>query len=228
MGKTSSNRSDETGQPGPGPAPAKKPTIGLTGGIASGKSTVAKLLIERGVGLVDADQLAREVVAPGSAGLAEVVAAFGEGVLAADGSLDREKLAAVVFGDDAARTRLQGITHPRIGALSAERLAALHADPAAVYVVYDAPLLVEVGAHRGLDALIVVAASEETQVARAVARDGMADDEARRRIAAQLPLARKVEVADYVIHNDGTLEELRERTMQVHREILERFGLNAG
>ena len=123
---------------------ARKPTIGLTGGIASGKSSAVRVLRALGVLVVDADQLAREVVEPGSEGLREVVAAFGEGVLAADGSLDRERLAAVVFGDEAARKRLQGITHPRIGRLSAERIAQGLASEAP-YVVYDAPLLVEVG-----------------------------------------------------------------------------------
>ena len=203
---------------------ANKPTIGLTGGIASGKSTVARVLSDLGVGVVDADQIAREVVALGSDGLREVVAAFGPQVLAVDGSLDREKLAARVFGDEPARLQLQAITHQRIARLSAERIAALHAS-AAPYVVYDAPLLVEVGAHRGLDALIVVAADEANQVARALARGGMAEAETRRRIAAQFPLARKIEVADYVIHNDGSLPDLERRTREVHAQIAQRFAL---
>jgi dephospho-CoA kinase len=205
---------------------ARKPTIGLTGGIASGKSSATRVLRELGVVVVDADQIAREVVERGSEGLAEVVAAFGEGVLAADGSLDRERLAAVVFGDEAARKRLQAITHPRIGRLSAERIAqGLTSD--SPYVVYDAPLLVEVGAHRGLDALIVVSANEAQQVARAGTRDGMAEEQTRARIAAQLPLARKVEVADYVIDNDGTLEQLEQRVRAVHEAILARFAPSA-
>lgn len=203
---------------------AKKPTIGLTGGIASGKSSVARILMRAGVGVVDADQVAREVVAKGSDGLREVCAAFGTGVLAADGSLDRGKLAAIVFEDPAARRRLEAITHPRIAARSAERLAALHAGDA-VYVVYDVPLLVEVGAHKRLDALIVVAAKPATQIARAVARGDQTREEAERRIAAQLPLEQKVAVADYVIDNDGTEAELERHTLEVHRAILERFGL---
>jgi dephospho-CoA kinase len=206
---------------------AKKPTIGLTGGIASGKSSVSRALRELGVVVVDADQIAREVVEPGSEGLRDVVAAFGPSVLAADGSLDREKLAAVVFGDDAARKRLQAITHPRIGRLSAERIAAGLVS-SAPYVVYDAPLLVEVGAHRGLDALIVVAASEADQVARARARDGVDEVAVRARIAAQLPLAQKTAVADYVIDNDGSLEDLQRRVRDVHAAILARFGLAGG
>jgi dephospho-CoA kinase len=203
----------------------KKPTIGLTGGIASGKSTVTCTLEREGVGIVDADRIAREVVEKGSAGLREVVEAFGTGVLAGDGSLDREKLGTIVFGDEPARKRLQAITHPRIGQLSAQRLAALLSSDAP-YVVYDAPLLVEVGAHKGFDALIVVAADQQKQVARAVLRDGLSEQEARRRIAAQLPLARKVEVADYVIENDGSLEALEQRVLAVHHQIVQRFGLH--
>jgi dephospho-CoA kinase len=203
-----------------------KPTIGLTGGIASGKSVVSRVLEGLGVGVVDADRLAREVVVPGSEGLTEVVRTFGEGVLAPDGSLDRDKLGAIVFADEQARKALQAITHPRIGRLSAERIAALQQGPSP-YVVYDAPLLVEVGAHRGFAALIVVAASEATQAKRLAARDGLSEAECKQRIAAQLPLARKVEVADYVIDNDGTLAELELRTRAVHAQILERFALGA-
>jgi dephospho-CoA kinase len=204
---------------------ADKPTIGLTGGIAAGKSEVSRILERLGVGIVDADKLARDVVAKGSAGLAEIVREFGEGVLDDDGSLDRQKLAAIVFGKDDARKKLQAITHPRIGMLSAERIVAVKAS-ASPYAIYDAPLLVEVGAHKGLDALIVVAADEATQIARLLSRDGMAQADARQRIAAQLPLARKLEVADYVIHNDASLAELEQRTVAVHREILARFGLH--
>src|SRR5687767_2515536 len=140
---------------------ANKPTIGLTGGIASGKSTVSRVLEQLGVGIVDADQLAREVVAVGSDGLREVVATFGAGVLTPEGSLDREKLGAIVFGDEQARRKLQAITHPRIAQMGAERIAALQSGPAP-YVIYDAPLLVEVGAHKSFAALIVVAAAEPT------------------------------------------------------------------
>ncbi len=204
---------------------ANKPTIGLTGGIASGKSTVSSVLEGLGVGIVDADRLAREVVSVGSDGLREVVETFGAGVLAPDGSLDRAKLGALVFGDEEARRKLQAITHPRIARLGAERISALQAS-AAPYVIYDAPLLVEVGAHKGFAALIVVAAGEPTQIARLRARDGLTDDQSSQRLAAQLPLARKIEVADYVIHNDGSLADLERRTREVHAQILERFGLD--
>lgn len=199
-----------------------KPLIGLTGGIASGKSTVARILREAGVAVVDADTLAREVVAPGTDGLREVVASFGTEVLAADGGLDRGKLAAVVFGDQAARERLAAITHPRIALRSAECIGDAM-KTAAPYVVYEAALLVETGAYKAMSALIVVAANEATQQARAVARDDTTAKAARARIAAQLPLTAKTSVADYVIDNDADLTALRQRTLETHARIVERF-----
>jgi dephospho-CoA kinase len=200
-----------------------KPVIGLTGGIASGKSVVADVLRAEGIAVIDADALAREVVAPGSDGLREVVAAFGSAVLDTGGGLDRESLGRVVFADSAARKRLEAITHPRIGRLSMERLAHAAAGPSP-YVVYEAPLLVETGAHRGLAGLVVVSAREATQVARVRTRDALDEAAARARIAAQLPLADKVAVADWVIDNDESLEALRARALDVHRAILARFG----
>lgn len=205
---------------------ADKPTIGLTGGIAAGKSCVARVLRELGVSVIDADALAREVVARGSEGLAAVVAAFGSEVLDEQGNLDRERMGKRVFADPEARKTLQAITHPRIGQLSAQRIAEARAG-STPYVVYEAPLLVETGAHKGLDALIVVAAEEGAQVSRAEVRDGLAAEQARQRIAAQLPLARKLEVADYVIQNDGSLDELARATHDVHARILQRFALGA-
>jgi dephospho-CoA kinase len=202
----------------------KKPLIGLTGGIASGKSSVSRVLAGQGIDIVDADQIAREVVAPGSDGLSEIARVFGLNVLRSDGALDREKLGAVVFRDRGARAQLEDITHPRIAARSAERIA-LAMEGRSPYVVYDAPLLVEVSGYRGMDALIVVAASEVQQVERATARDGMTQDEAKRRIAAQLPLADKVALADYVVNNDRSLAELEAATLDVHARILARFGL---
>jgi dephospho-CoA kinase len=199
-------------------------TVGLTGGIASGKSTVKALFEELGVPVVDADQIAREVVAPGTAGLREIVAAFGEEMLAADGTLDRKKLASVVFEDVEARARLNAITHPRIAARSAERMAEVAAKTGAPYVLYEAALLVENGIHRMLPALVLVALDEETQLARLVARDGLTAEEARARLAAQLPLAKKLEVADYVIDNGGTVDETRARVHEVHRALTARFG----
>lgn len=200
-----------------------KAVIGLTGGIASGKSSVARALEQRGVPVIDADLLAREVVARGTPGLAEIVRTFGPDVLSADGSLDRDKLGARVFQDAEARQQLNAITHPRIGQLSAERIqAALQTD--APYVVYEAALLVETGAHRGMAALVVVATSPEIQVTRLMGRDGLSESAARARLAAQAPLAAKLAAADYVIQNDAGLPELREQIERVHRALCERFA----
>jgi dephospho-CoA kinase len=195
-----------------------KLVIGLTGGIASGKSVVGRELAARGGIVIDADHIAREVVEPGTSGLAEIVRVFGRDVLKEDGNLDREKLAARVFHDADARKTLNGILHPRIGQRSAELIAAaMHSD--APYIIYEAPLLVETGAHRGMAALIVVAASPAVQLARMQARDGMSEDAARARLAAQLPLEQKLAVADYVIHNDNDRAELSRQIADVHARI---------
>jgi dephospho-CoA kinase len=181
--------------------------FGLTGGIGSGKSTVAALLRERGVPIVDADELAREAVAPGSVGLSEVSRQFGPEVLAADGSLDRKKLGARVFGDGEARKRLNSITHPLVRQLSQARFAEL-AELGVTLAGYDVPLLFEVGLDAVLRPVLVVAASEATQLARILARDELTEAAARARMAAQLPLAEKRRRADYVLENDGTRAEL--------------------
>lgn len=201
-------------------APAKA-VIGLTGGIASGKSSVARELVALGVQVIDADLLAREVVAAGSEGLAELVVAFGEDILNADGSLERERLGARVFNDQEARKRLNGITHPRIAQLSAQRIAAAM-QTSSPYVVYEAALLVETGAHLGMAALIVVAVAPEVQVARVMARDGLDDAGARARLAAQAPLEAKLAAADFVIHNDAALTELHAQVVKVHQALLQR------
>jgi dephospho-CoA kinase len=197
--------------------------VGLTGGIASGKSSVAAILRTEGVVIVDADEIAREVVAPGSAGLAAVVQAFGTSILTAEGELDRKALGARVFADPAARKQLEAITHPRIFARSMEKLAAVAAS-GGPYGVYDAALLVENGSHRMMQALVVVAAARALQRARIVARDGLSEAEADARIDAQLPLERKIAVADHVIWNDADLDTLRARTLDVHRLLTERFA----
>lgn len=180
--------------------------FGLTGGLASGKSTVAARFRHHGVPVIDADQLAREVVAPGSEGLAAVVAAFGAEVLSPDGTLDRARMAALVFGDEARRRTLNGLLHPRIGALTAERASALAAagEPLACY---EAALLVENGLADAFRPLVVVALPEAVQVSRAVSRDGGTEAQARARIAAQLPLATKVTLADFVIDSSGSRED---------------------
>jgi dephospho-CoA kinase len=197
--------------------------VGLTGGIASGKSTVARCFRALGVHVVDADVVAREVVAPRSEGLAEVVRTFGTEVLAEDGSLDRKRLGAIVFADAGKRRALEAITHPRIAAASMAELAGL-AQRGDDYAIYEAALLVENGSYRMMQALVVVAASEEVQLARLIARDGLDPAEARARIAAQLPLAEKIRVADHVIWNDADVEALEARTSEVHHALAERFG----
>jgi dephospho-CoA kinase len=200
-----------------------KPVVGLTGGIACGKSTVAAQLAELGVPIVDADALAREVVAPGTPGLAAIVERFGSDVLLADGSLDRKKLGEQVFADPDARRALNAITHPRIAAAGMEKLRAL-ADHPAPYRVYEAALLVENGMAKAFAALVVVTVDEATQLARLMARDGSTEDEARARIASQLPLAKKVEVADHVIDNSGAPEATRAQVRALHDALVARFG----
>ncbi|MGY1634216.1 dephospho-CoA kinase [Geodermatophilus sp. SYSU D01186] len=178
--------------------------MGLTGGIGSGKSTVAGLLAARGARIVDADRIAREVVEPGTPGLAAVVEAFGSGVLTAEGALDRPALAAIVFADPAARARLDGIVHPLVRARAAELVAA--APPDAV-VVQDVPLLVETGQAGVYDLVLVVEADLETRVRRLVER-GLTAEDARARIAAQATDEQRRAVADVVLDNSGTREEL--------------------
>jgi dephospho-CoA kinase len=179
--------------------------IGLTGGIGSGKSVVAKMLRERGATVIDADQLAREAVAPGTDGLARVVAEFGADVLAADGSLDRARLGRVVFSDASRREALEAIVHPYVARRSAE---IMERTGLADVVVYDVPLLVEKRMQEGFDLVVVVEAAEETQVARVVAGRGMGAEEARSRISAQASREQRRAAADVVLHNDGTLDDL--------------------
>jgi dephospho-CoA kinase len=192
--------------------------FGLTGGLASGKSTVAAHLRARGVPVIDADLVAREVVAPGTPGLAAVVDAFGADVLAADGSLDRAKMAQRVFSDEDARRRLNSIVHPLIGAATAARVAELAARGELI-VCYEAALLVENGLADAFRPLVVVAVDEATQVARAMARDGATEAQARARIAAQLPLAAKVAAADYVIDTSASKEDTSRRVDEVLAEL---------
>jgi dephospho-CoA kinase len=181
--------------------------IGLTGGIGSGKSTVSRLLAARGAVVVDADLIAREVVEPGTPGLAAVVDAFGAGVLAADGSLDRPSLAAVVFADPEARRRLDAIVHPLVRARATELTGA--APPDAV-LVHDVPLLVEGGQAGAYDLVVVVEAEPETRVARLVQR-GLTADDARARMAAQATDEQRRAVADVVLDNSGTPDQLTEQ-----------------
>lgn len=191
--------------------------IGLTGGIASGKSTVGRLLRDAGVAVIDADVLARDAVAVGSAGLTAVVERFGSGVLAGDGSLDRKALGAIVFAYDAARRDLNGIVHPEVARLAVERLDALR-DSGAAVAVYEVPLLFENGLDAMMDATILVACQDDVQLQRIMARDGLGEPGARARVAAQMPQSEKRRRARVVIDNDGSLDDLRARTVDAWRE----------
>jgi len=192
--------------------------IGLTGGIASGKSAVAAILRELGGPVVDADQVAREVVEPGTPALAEIVERWGQDVLDADGRLDRKKLGALVFGDDEARRALNAITHPRIAAASQHKIAELAAAGANT-IIYEAALIVENKLHAGMSALIVVSVPPELQLQRLMERDGIGATEAQARVDAQLPLADKVAVADHVIDNSGSPKDTRRLVEALWTEI---------
>jgi len=195
--------------------------VGLTGGVASGKSTVSAILDELGAVVVDADVLAREAVAPGTEGLAEVVEAFGPGVLTADGALDRPAVGAIVFADEARRRVLEGIIHPRVRARAAEIEAA--ATPGSV-VVHDIPLLTETGQAGSFDAVVVVDVPVATQVARMVELRGMAREDAEARVAAQASREDRLAVATYVVDNTGTPEQLRARVAEVYAELAAAAG----
>nr|WP_204261243.1 dephospho-CoA kinase [Blastococcus saxobsidens] len=184
--------------------------IGLTGGIGSGKSTVSALLAERGAVVVDADRIAREVLAPGTPGLAAVVTEFGPEVVTPDGSLDRAALAAIVFSDDAARRRLDGLVHPLVRRRTAELVAAAPDDSV---VVNDVPLLVETGQAGSYDLVLVVEADVETRITRLVGR-GLTEADARARIAAQATDEQRRAAADVVLDNSGTPERLAEQVQE--------------
>ncbi len=179
---------------------------GLTGNIGCGKSTVARLLAQSGVPVVDADQLAREVVLPGEPALLEIAARF-PGVVSAEGQLDRKALGARVFVDEGERRALNAIVHPRIAQAAAARMAQL-AEEGNALAVYEAALIVENGMQGALTGLVVVTAPVEVQLRRLLARDGLSEPEARARIAAQLPAEEKVRLADFVIDNGGSQEAL--------------------
>jgi dephospho-CoA kinase len=191
--------------------------IGLTGGIGSGKSTVSRLLAERGAIIVDADAIAREVVEPGTPGLAAVAEAFGAGILAADGSLDRPALAAVVFADPEQRRKLDGIVHPLV---RARATALAGAAPPDAVLVNDVPLLAETGQASSYDLVVVVEADAETRVARLVQR-GLTAEDARARMAVQASDEQRRAIADVVLDNSGTPEQL---AAQVERLWAERVA----
>lgn len=189
--------------------------VGLTGGIGAGKSAVSSRLAARGAVLIDSDVLAREVVARGTDGLAEVVEAFGPGVLTADGDLDRPALGKIVFGDEAARRRLEAIIHPRVRARATEIERAAAAD---AIVVHDIPLLVEGDLAAGFDVVVVVEADVQTRLARLAAR-GLPEAEARARMAAQATDEQRRAVAHEVLGNDGDLDALRAEVDELWRRL---------
>ncbi|WP_149179604.1 dephospho-CoA kinase [Streptomyces sp. TRM49041] len=199
-------------------------TVGLTGGIGAGKSEVSRLFVRYGAVLIDADKIAREVVEPGTPGLAAVVDAFGPDVLTPEGTLDRPRLGSIVFADADRLATLNGIVHPLVGARSAELQAA--AAPDAV-VVHDVPLLTENGLAPLYDVVVVVDASPETRLDRLVRLRGMTEPEARARMAAQATGAQRRAVADYVIDNDGPFEALEPQVREVWEELAARAARTA-
>jgi dephospho-CoA kinase len=190
--------------------------VGLTGGVASGKSAVSAILDELGAVVIDADVLAREAVAKGTDGLREVVEAFGPDLLTADGELDRPAMGAIVFADPEKRQALEAIIHPRVRARGAQIEAT--AGPGDV-VVHDIPLLAETGQAEGFDAVIVVDVPTETQIERMVAMRGMTREDAEARVAAQASREDRLSIATHVIDNTGTLDDLRGRVTAVYREL---------
>lgn len=192
--------------------------VGLTGGIATGKSTAARVLTELGAHVIDADAIAREIVAPGQPALAEIVQAFGREMLLPDGTLDRKRMGAMVFADADQRRALNAITHPRIALETQARLGRLR-DEGAPVAVYEAALLVENGVHRGLEGLIVTTCDEATQLERLIGRDGYSEADARARIAAQASPAEKLAAATWVVDTSGPLSDTKERLSAIWREI---------
>ena len=198
--------------------------IGLTGGIASGKSTVADMFTDLGVPVIDTDVIAREVVRPGKPALEEIREAFGDAVIAADGTLDRPAMRAIVFGDDAARRRLEALLHPRIGEATREQADAAGGE----YQVIVVPLLVGSSLRTFVDRVLVVDCDEETQVSRLLARDAESEAQARRILATQSSRDERLAVADDVIANDGDLDETRQQVLALHRRYLREAAARNG
>ncbi|MGI6317133.1 MAG: dephospho-CoA kinase [Firmicutes bacterium] len=185
--------------------------IGLTGGIACGKSTVAGMLVQKGALVIDADQLAREAVEPGEQAWKEIIQWLGDTVAGEDGSLDRKKIASIVFKDEKSLAKLNSIIHPRVLELFYQRSSELEKELPGRLLVWDIPLLFETGYDKRVDYIVVVASSEEVQIQRLSARDGLSREEAIRRIRSQLEIEKKIEKADFVICNNGTKDLLKEK-----------------
>jgi dephospho-CoA kinase len=187
--------------------------LGVTGNIASGKSTVAQFFVDAGAGYLSADQLAREVVQPGGALLQQIVGRFGAIVLQADRQLDRARLADIIFADSSARRDLNAMLHPAIAELSEVRLKQLNGTGNNSLVIYESPLLFEAGAEERVDRILVVTVKPEVQLQRLMRRDGIDERSARSKIAAQMPQDEKVKRADYTLDNSGSLEDCRKQVM---------------
>jgi len=201
------------------PQPPAILMVGLTGGIASGKSTVAARLAELGACVISADKVAHEIIEPGGPAYDAVVERFGAGILSPDGHIVRERLGQIVFNDPEALRALNAIVHPRVRQESARRIEHCAQDGHTWLVIYDAALLVETGTHRNLDRLIVTACSRKNQIARLNERDGMSNADAAARIDAQAPLDDKIDRADYVIDTDGTIEETLRQTDEIYESL---------
>ena len=201
-------------------APRKFLLVGLTGGIATGKSTVSALLRQLGCEIIDADLLAREVVEPGRPAWTTIVAEFGQDVVTGDGALDRKRLGAIVFANPERRRRLEAITHPAIRERFQARLDELAEHGFTGIVVFDAAVMIESGNYKNMDRLVVVVTDEPTQMARLRGRDGTDDAEGRRKIASQMPLAEKAKLADYVIDNSGDRQATAEQVRRVFAALM--------
>jgi dephospho-CoA kinase len=201
-------------------APRKFLLVGLTGGIATGKSMVSALLRQLGCEIIDADLLAREVVEPGRPAWTTIVAEFGQDVVTGDGALDRTKLGAIVFANPERRRRLEAITHPAIRERFQARLDELAERGFTGIVVFDAAVMIESGNYKNMDRLVVVVTDEPTQMARLRGRDGTDDTEGRRKIASQMPLAEKAKLADYVIDNSGDRQATAEQVRRVFAALM--------
>ena len=193
--------------------------VGLTGGVASGKTGVSQILREEGAYLIDADQIARELVQPHTATWNELIKVFGKEILQEDGTIHRKRLAAKVFSDPEQRNLLNQILHPRIKAEMNKGVKEIgQKDPDAI-VVIDAALLIELGDHREMDKVIVVTSTEKQQIERLKKRDGVDQEEAQRVLSSQMPLEEKMKVADFVIRNEGSFKETRRRVKEVFQEL---------
>lgn len=194
-------------------------TVGVTGGVGSGKTTVSRMFEEEGAYLIDADQIARELIQPGSPAWKELLRVFGRTILQKDGTIDRSQLADLVFSNRRKRRLLNDILHPRIRREMEKRAREIaRKDPKAI-IIFDVPLLIETGFHREMDQVVVVTSKEEQQIRRLKKRAGLKEEEARRILSSQWDIEKKIKVADFVIRNEGSLERTRTRVREVFQEL---------